>query len=51
MQKFLFFTHNIFMKKIDREYKKVLNKLTYAEPQEVGAILKEYFYLRRKNKK
>lgn len=40
------------MKKIDREYKRVLNKLTYAEPQEVGAILKEYFNLRRqKNKK
>ena len=40
------------MKKRDSEYRKVLNKLTYAEPQEVGAILKEYFYLRRiKNKK
>lgn len=40
------------MKKIDSEYKKVLNKLTYAEPSEVGAILKEYFNLKRqKNKK
>ena len=39
------------MKKIDKEYKKVLNKLTYAEPQEVGAILKEYFNLRRKKSK
>ena len=39
------------MKKNDREYKKVLSRLTNAEPQEVGAILKEYFDLRRKNKK
>ena len=39
------------MKKIDKEYKMVLNKLTYAEPQEVGAILKEYFNLRRQKSK
>ncbi len=40
------------MKKKDKEYKKVLSKLTYAEPNEVGKILKEYFnILRQQNKK
>lgn len=38
------------MRKYDLEYKKVLNKLTTASPEEVGGILKEYFNLKRKNK-
>ena len=38
------------MKRYDGEYKKVLKKLTGAEPNEVGKILKEYFNLKRKNK-
>ena len=38
--------------KIDKDYKKVLDKLNVAEPNEVGDILKEYFRLKkRKNKK
>ena len=37
---------------IDKDYKKVLDKLNAAEPNEVGDILKEYFRLKkRKNKK
>ena len=36
------------MRKYDAEYKKVLNKLTYAQPEEVGKILKEYFSLKKK---
>ena len=36
------------MRKYDKEYNKVLNKLTYAKPNEVGGILKEYFNLKRK---
>ena len=52
MQKNQNVAHNIFMKKKDKEYKKVLSKLTYAEPNEVGKILKEYFnILRQQNKK
>ncbi len=39
------------MKKYDGEYKKVLNKLNGAEPNEVGKILKEYFNLKKRNKK
>jgi len=39
------------MRKRDKEYQKVLNKLTYAEPQEVGKILKEYFHLKRKKER
>lgn len=39
------------MRKYDGEYKKVLNKLTNAEPNEVGKILKEYFNLKRRKKK
>lgn len=40
------------MKRIDRDYKKVLDKLSVAEPNEIGGILKEYFRLKkRKNKK
>ena len=39
------------MRKYDKEYRKVLNKLSSAEPNEVGKILKEYFNLKRKNKK
>ena len=39
------------MRKSDKEYSKVLNKLTYAEPDEVGKILKEYFNLKRKRNK
>lgn len=38
------------MRKYDLEYKKVLDRLTTASPEEVGEILKEYFSLRRKNK-
>lgn len=37
------------MRKYDSEYKKVLNKLNHAKPQEVGKILKEYFALKKKN--
>ena len=39
------------MRRYDKEYKKVLNKLSSAEPNEVGKILKEYFNLKRRNKK
>ncbi len=39
------------MRKTDKEYSKVLNKLTNAEPYEVGKILKEYFNLKRKRNK
>lgn len=40
------------MKKKDKEYKRILDELTHAEPGEVGAILKEYFnILRQQNKK
>ena len=40
------------MKRIDKDYKKVLDKLNAAEPNEVGDILKEYFRLKkRRNKK
>ena len=39
------------MRRYDGEYRKVLNKLNNAEPNEVGKILKEYFNLKRKNKK
>ena len=38
------------MRKRNKEYQTVLSKLTNAGPEEVGAILKEYFSLRRKNK-
>ncbi len=37
------------MRKYDPEYKKILDRLTYCEPDEVGKILKEYFRL-KKNK-
>ncbi len=36
------------MKKIDKEKREVLDKLKYANPSEVGAILKEYFSLKKK---
>ena len=39
------------MRKYDGEYKKVLDKLTYAKPSEVGDILKEYFSLKKKKNK
>lgn len=39
------------MRKYDFEKKKVLDKLTNASPNEVGKILKEYFELRKKDKK
>lgn len=39
------------MRRYDKEYKKVLDKLSSAEPNEVGKILKEYFNLKRRNKK
>lgn len=39
------------MRNIEVEYKKILNKLNNAKPNEVGAILKEYFNLKRKNNK
>ena len=39
------------MRKRNKEYQEVLNQLTYAEPNEVGRILKEYFNLKRKNNK
>lgn len=35
------------MRKRDKDYENVLNKLTYAEPSEVGSILKEYFHLKK----
>jgi hypothetical protein len=45
-------TQNISMRKRDKDYEQVLNKLTYAEPSEVGGILKEYFHLKKvKSKK
>lgn len=39
------------MKNIDYEHKKVLNKLKSCNPNEVGKILKEYFKLKRKEKR
>jgi hypothetical protein len=39
------------MRKHSPEYNKILNKLTYAEPNEVGKILKEYFKLKKNLKK
>lgn len=38
------------MKRYDGEYKRVLNKLKKASPDEVGKILKEYFNLKRRDK-
>jgi hypothetical protein len=35
------------MRKTDRDYKQVLDRLTDAEPDEVGAILREYFALKK----
>ena len=39
------------MRKKSKEEQEVLNRLTYCEPSQVGIILKEYFNLKRKNKK
>ena len=39
------------MKKHSKQYKEILNKLTYAKPEEVGDILKEYFNARKNNDK
>ncbi len=39
------------MKKIDSEKREVLDKLKHASPSEVGAILREYFSLKKNNKK
>lgn len=38
------------MKKIDKEYKEILNKLKVAAPEDVGDILKQYFNARKKNR-
>ena len=40
-----------YMRKRDKDYQMVLDKLTTAEPSEVGSILKEYFSLKRKKNK
>ncbi len=40
------FTYNMVMRKINKEKVKVLNKLKTAKPEEVGAILKEYFKIK-----
>ena len=48
--RFIFYlVHTISMKNQSKEYKQILSKLTTAEPNEVGKILKEYFNA-RKNK-
>lgn len=39
------------MKKIDREKREILDRLKRASPSEVGDILKEYFSLKKSNKK
>ena len=39
------------MKNIDIEQRKILNKLKRCNPNEVGKILKEYFKLKRKEKR
>jgi hypothetical protein len=39
------------MKKVNKEYKEVLNQLNHARPEEVGRILKRYFSLRKGDKK
>lgn len=36
------------MKKFDKEYKEILDKLKTAKPSEVGDILREYFSLKKK---
>lgn len=47
--RFLFIIeHTIVMKNQSKEYKEILSKLTTAEPNEVGDILKEYFNARKK---
>ena len=50
MRFFIFLVHTISMKNQPKEYKEILSKLTTAEPDEVGDILKEYFNARRKNR-
>lgn len=35
------------MRKKDKDYDRVLDKLKYAKPSEVGEILKEYFSLKK----
>ncbi len=42
-----YFTYNIVMRKINKEKVKILNKLKTAKPEEVGAILKEYFKIKK----
>jgi hypothetical protein len=44
------FAQSFYMKNIDLECRKVLNKLKNCNPNEVGKILKEYFNLKRKSK-
>ena len=51
MRFFVTIAYTIFMKNQSKEYKQILNKLTTAEPNEVGDMLKEYFNARKKNKK
>ena len=46
MYKTIRFTYNMVMRKINKEKVKVLNKLKTAKPEEVGAILKEYFKIK-----
>ena len=49
---YLSFAHSFYMRNIDLECKKVLNKLKSCNPNEVGKILKEYFKLKKeKNNK
>lgn len=48
---FYFIEHTVVMKKRSKQYKEILNKLTYAKPEEVGDILKEYFNARKNNDK
>ena len=38
------------MRKRNKEYQEVLNRLTYCEPSQVGIILKEYFALKKTKK-
>ena len=45
------FAHSLCMKNIDIECRKVLNKLKNCNPNEVGKILKEYFKLKKEEKK
>jgi hypothetical protein len=39
------------MRKKSKEEQEILSRLTFCEPSQVGQILKEYFALKKKNKK